>query len=105
MNKITISDLQELIKRVDNKNNSIDKCFYKLAEEVGELAQAVRKDKRLQDNGSIKGTVEEELYDVLYYVIHLANMYDINLEECMILKEKLKAENNKKSIFDAEKTG
>jgi len=100
MNKITISDLQELIKKVDNKNNSIDKCFYKLVEEVGELSQAVRKDRRLSDNNSIKGTVEEELYDVLYCVIRLANIYDINLEECMVLKEKFKIENNKKSIFD-----
>ncbi len=86
MEKITISNLQMLIKEIDHKNNSIDKYFYKLTEEVGELAQAIRKDKRLKDNGTIKGTIEEELYDVLYYVICLANMYDINLEECMFLK-------------------
>ncbi len=102
MNNITISDLQLLIKQIDHKNNSIDKYFYKLTEEVGELAQSIRKDKRLHNN-SIKGTVEEELYDVLYYVICLANMYDINLEECMFLKEKLNAEKyNRKSIFDRE---
>lgn len=102
--KITISDLQMLIKKIDHKNNSIDKYFYKLTEEVGELAQAIRKDKRLKDSGTIKGTIEEELYDVLYYVICLANMYDINLEECMFLKEKLNAEKyNRKSIFDDEK--
>lgn len=103
MKKITISDLQMLIKGIDHKNNSIDKYFYKLTEEVGELAQSIRKDKRLCDVGSIKGTVEEELYDVLYYVICLANMYDINLEECMFLKERLNAEKyNRKSIFDSE---
>lgn len=103
MKKITISDLQMLIKEIDHKNNSIDKYFYKLTEEVGELAQAIRKDKRLKDSDTIKGTIEEELYDVLYYVICLANMYDINLEECMFLKEKLNAEKyNRKSIFDKE---
>ena len=103
MSKVTISDLQKLIKKIDHKNNSIDKYFYKLAEEVGELAQAIRKDKRLSDNSSIKGTVEEELYDVLYYVICLANAYDINLEDCMFLKEKINAEKyNRKSIFDLE---
>lgn len=103
MSKISISDLQSLIKKIDHKNNSIDKYFYKLTEEVGELAQSIRKDKRLKDSETIKGTVEEELYDVLYYVICLANMYNINLEECMFLKEKLNAEKyNRKSIFDSE---
>lgn len=103
MSKISISDLQSLIKKIDHKNDSIDKYFYKLTEEVGELAQSIRKDKRLKDSETIKGTVEEELYDVLYYVICIANMYDINLEECMILKEKLNAEKyNRKSIFDFE---
>lgn len=101
MNKITISALQEAIKKIDHKNNAIDKYFYKLTEEVGELAQSIRKDRRLKDTDSIKGTVEEELYDVLYYVICLANMYDIDLEKCMYLKEELNAEKyNRKSIFE-----
>ena len=101
MKEITISELQTLIKKIDHKNNSIDKYFYKLTEEVGELAQSIRKVKRLDDNNAIKGTIEEELYDVLYYIICLANMYDINLEECMFLKEKLNAEKyNRNSIFD-----
>ncbi len=101
MKNITISELQMLIKKIDHKNNSIDKYFYKLTEEIGELAQSIRKNKRLHDNNTIKGTIEEELYDVLYYIICLANMYDIDLEECMFLKEKLNAEKySRKSIFD-----
>lgn len=101
MNNISISELQRLINKIDHKNNAIDKYFYKLTEEVGELAKAIRRNKRLKDSETIKETVEEELYDVLYYVICLANMYDIDLEECMKLKEKLNAEKyNRKSIFD-----
>ncbi|MGP4081431.1 hypothetical protein ACTWQL_16115 [Pseudalkalibacillus sp. R45] len=46
---------------------------------------------------SIKGTFEEELYDVLDYVNALANVYDINLEKCMARKEKL---NNLKYRID-----
>ncbi|NIK76387.1 chloramphenicol 3-O phosphotransferase [Paenibacillus castaneae] len=38
-----------------------------MIEEIGELAEVLRKDKRLTDQ-TIKGTIEEELYDVLYYV-------------------------------------
>ena len=103
MKNIKISDLQKLIKQIGHKNNSVDKYFYKLSEEVGELAKAIRKDTRLKDCENIKGTIEEELYDVIYYVVCLANMYDIDLEECAILKEKLNAEKyNRKSIFDNE---
>ncbi len=98
---IHISDLQRLINQIDHKNNAIDKYFYKLSEEVGELAKSIRKNKRLESEGIIKDTIEEELYDIIYYVICLANLYNIDLEKCMILKEKLNAEKyNRKSIFD-----
>lgn len=98
---ISIKELQKLIRSIDHKNNSVDKYFYKLTEEVGELAKSIRHNKRLKDSGNIKETIEEELYDVIYYVICLANQYDIDLEECMILKEQLNAEKyNRKSIFD-----
>lgn len=77
--EITLKQLQEAIKKMDHKNNAIDKYFYKLSEEVGELAQVIRKNKRLKDSESIKNTIEEELYDGLYYVICLANNFDIDL--------------------------
>ncbi|HCQ89253.1 MAG TPA: hypothetical protein DIU45_05300, partial [Clostridium sp.] len=67
--------------------------FFKLIEEVGELSEVIRKNKRMKGN-KIKGTIEEKLYDVLYYNSVLANAYDINLEECFYLKEEL---NRKKS--------
>lgn len=103
MNNISISELQRLVKKIDYKNNCIDKYFYKLSEEVGELAKAIRKDERLEKRENIKGTIEEELYDVIYYVVCLANMYDIDLEQCALLKEKLNAEKyNRKSIFEVE---
>ena len=93
--------MQRLINQIDHKNNAIDKYFYKLSEEVGELAKSIRKNKRLESEGIIKDTIEEELYDIIYYVICLANLYNIDLEKCMILKEKLNAEKyNRKSIFD-----
>ena len=43
----------------------------------------------MEGNKDIKGTIEEELYDVLYYVLALANTYGINLEECFLKKEEL----------------
>lgn len=101
MNEMTLKELQKAITKIDHKNNAIDKYFYKLTEEVGELAKVIRKDKRLANSETIKDTVEEELYDVLYYIICLANMYEIDLTQCAILKEKLNSEKyNRKSIFD-----
>ena len=39
--------------------------------------------------GDIKGTIEEELYDALYCILALANVYGIDLEECHRLKDEL----------------
>lgn len=91
----TIKKLQDFIKSKDYKPDLKQAYFLKLIEEVGELSEAIRKDIRLIDN-NIKGTIEEELYDVLYYILALANVYDINLEECIHLKEKI----NKKKYND-----
>lgn len=85
-NEISITKLQEFIKSKDFNPELKQGYFLKLIEEVGELSEVIRKDLRLKD-GNIKGTIEEELYDVLYYVLALANVYNINLEECIKLKE------------------
>lgn len=90
-NEISINKLQEFIKSKDFNPDLKHGYFLKLIEEVGELSEAIRKDLRLKD-GNIKGTVEEELYDVLYYILALANIYDINLEESIQLKERINKE-------------
>lgn len=73
----------------------------KLMEEVGELAEVVRKNKRMENSSSIKGIIEEELQDVLYYIVCLANINDIDLQECIYLKEKLNCEKwNRKNMFE-----
>ncbi len=97
---LTIRKLQECIKNIDHKNNMNDKYMLKLMEEVGELAEAVRKNKRMQDDQNIKGTIEEELQDVLYYIVCLANVNDIDLQNCIYLKEKINCEKyNRKNMF------
>ncbi|CAG7648538.1 hypothetical protein PAESOLCIP111_05617 [Paenibacillus solanacearum] len=91
---ITLQGLQQYIKDKDHNPERKHVYFQKLIEEVGELSEALRKDSRMQGS-AIKGTVEEELYDVLYYVAALANVYDIDLETCMHLKEALNREKYK----------
>ena len=86
---ITLKELQDYIKSKDYKPELKNAYFQKLIEEVGELAEVLRKDRRLEKEGTIKGTIEEELYDVLYYVIGIANVYGIDLEQCFSLKEEI----------------
>ncbi len=92
-----IKELQNFIKERDNKPELKEKYFMKLVEEVGELSEVIRKDKRMNEN-DIKDSIEEELYDVLYYVCALANCYDIDLEKC----HKLKSELNERKWYSNE---
>ncbi|TMV50312.1 hypothetical protein FE783_12230 [Paenibacillus mesophilus] len=84
----TLKKFQEYIKRSDYSPERKHDYFLKLVEEVGELSEVIRKNKRMTEN-AIKGTIEEELYDVLYYVAALANVYEIDLEQCFELKEEI----------------
>lgn len=90
---LTIRKVQKYLKEKYRRTKPEDmknaqRYFLKLIEEVGELAEAIRKDQRMVDN-NIKGTIEEELSDVLYYVLMIANTYDIDLEDCFKTKEEL----------------
>ncbi|MCZ8521803.1 MazG nucleotide pyrophosphohydrolase domain-containing protein [Paenibacillus caseinilyticus] len=90
--------MQEYIRRTDHQPHLKTAYYLKLIEETGELAEAIRKDKREADTGTIKGTIEEELYDVLYYIAALANVYEIDLETCFRHKEQInKAKWNKEA--------
>jgi NTP pyrophosphatase (non-canonical NTP hydrolase) len=86
---LTIKYLQEYIKQKDHNPELLKDYFLKLAEEVGELSRALRKGKRANDENSIKGSIEEELWDVIYYTLAIANCYDIDLEKCIPVKEKI----------------
>ncbi len=104
MDNLTLNYLQKAIQKIDGITDGdskiSDRYFMKFIEEVGELSECIRKNKRMV-NDEIKGTIEEELYDVLYYIIRLANTYDIDLEKSIFLKEKINAKKyNRKSICD-----
>ena len=104
MNNLTLNYLQKAIQKVDGitlgDSKLADKYFMKFIEEIGELSECIKKDKRMVDN-SIKDTIEEELYDVLYYIVCLANIYNIDLEKSILLKEQINSKKyNRKSICD-----
>ena len=99
---MTIKEFQFLIKHIeqgslkdeesgenpeDKKENS-RRLILKLIEEFGELAENVRKNIRY-DGGNIKGTIEEELFDIFYYIAAIANDYGIDLEDIFYIKDKV----------------
>jgi len=93
--QITLNYLQEYIKAKDHNPKLKHAYFMKLVEEVGEVGRVLMKNDfkggkfRLAETGNIKDTLEEELYDVLYYALALANVYDVDMEKCFYLKEKI----------------
>jgi Predicted pyrophosphatase len=87
--QLTIKTLQAIIKENDCHPDNKHGYFLKLIEEIGELSEAIRKNGRMHESGGIKGTMEEELYDVLDYTLALANVYGIDLEQCHYLKDEI----------------
>ena len=86
--KTTIKYLQTYIKEKDYQPELLKDYFLKLSEEVGELSRAMRKGLKAQDGTEIKGTVDEELWDVIYYAA-IANIYDIDIEHVIKVKSEI----------------
>lgn len=90
----TIADYQHYIRAVLTKrgfiNQSVDTRFTLLVEEVGELAKSLRKmnNEKVDINSRITN-VHEELADVLFVLISIANKLDIDLSEAFVNKEEL----------------
>ena len=108
---MTLKEIQFLIKHIekgslkDTKDNRSEeekkensrRLVLKLIEEFGELAENIRKN--LRYNGeNIKGTIEEELFDIFYYIIAIANDYNIDLEEIFHIKDKINKEKYERSF-------
>ena len=87
--KTTVKYLQSYIKQKDYHPELLKDYFLKLSEEVGELSRAMRKELKAGDNENIKGTIDEELWDVIYYAMAIANLYDIDLEQVIKRKEEM----------------
>lgn len=91
--KTSVKYLQEYIKAKDYKPEFKKDYFLKLTEEIGELSKAIRKAELYKDTNNIKGIIDEEIWDVIYYALAIANCYDIDVESTIKLKEEI---NNKK---------
>lgn len=92
--KPLLKDFQEYIKENNRERgwnkNSDTELFLLFAEEVGELAKAIRNMKGLyaekaKENGQPE--LEEEFADVFSYLIDLANYFQVDLEQAFRNKE------------------
>ncbi len=84
---VTINALQAHVKAVDYKPDQHHEVVLKLFEEVGELSVEMRKVHQLGLTEQNKQNVKYELYDVIHYVVHIANLYGIDLEEAILAKD------------------
>lgn len=76
-NDLTIEDFQKAIFIYENNRPGYIIYMYKLIEEIGELSKVIKDDLRMSNTNSIKGTIEEELHDVFYYVLCLLSEFDL----------------------------
>jgi NTP pyrophosphatase (non-canonical NTP hydrolase) len=96
----TLKELQAFYAQI-SKERGFDKetaqdTLLLMMEEVGELARAVRKQKGIKiDDKSKVYPLEEELADILAYLLHMSNILKIDLEEAFWKKE----EENKKRVW------
>jgi NTP pyrophosphatase (non-canonical NTP hydrolase) len=86
---ISLSKLQKYVAK-HNNTKSKKEYFMKVIEEVGELSEMINKERRMDPDDSrtkaIKNTMEEEIADVIYYLVALANAHGVDLEEAFIRK-------------------
>ncbi|MEO0098134.1 MAG: MazG nucleotide pyrophosphohydrolase domain-containing protein [candidate division WOR-3 bacterium] len=77
---MTINEFQNLIKRIyyqKDKKRGIDGSFRWLVEEIGELARCLRAKKRDKEE------LKEEFADIFAWLVSLASLSGINLEEAV----------------------
>ena len=55
-----------------------------LMEEIGEMAEAIRKINGKKENKKMRADLEKEFGDVLLSIITLANRYDVDLEKAFV---------------------
>jgi NTP pyrophosphatase (non-canonical NTP hydrolase) len=63
-------------------------CLLLMVEEVGELAREIRKTERLVRHGpATQSSEQRELADIFLYVVHMANILDLDLSKIVQEKE------------------
>jgi NTP pyrophosphatase (non-canonical NTP hydrolase) len=76
-------------------NETLGEAFILFSEEVGELARIVRKSGGIKtDIAAKKLKADEELADLFIYLLHIANILNIDLEDAFRKKEEINKQRN-----------
>lgn len=91
-----IKSLQAYYKKIAKNrgwdDESAKDTMLLLTEEVGELARAIRKSEGLRRDHKYRVNLEEELSDIQLYLLHLANIVNVDLGDAVTRKEMKNAE-------------
>ncbi len=90
----TLKDLQSYMQEVCAErgwtHDTYAEKFLLFTEEVGELAKAIRQSQRLYaEQAKPSFALSEEFADVLSYLLDLANLFQVDLEQAFREKERL----------------
>ncbi|WP_081438752.1 MazG nucleotide pyrophosphohydrolase domain-containing protein [Pseudofrankia asymbiotica] len=90
----SLADLQRYVAEMETERGFTDRTVHdqtwRLMEEAGELARAVRKNNGQRTlTGELVGSVDEELVDLLIFACSIANRLDIDLTDAIRAKETL----------------
>ncbi len=95
----TLSDLQTYVQKVCEANGwdkaSHLQTWLLFTEEIGELAKSIRDIDNLyqeKEKAGVRENMEGEFADVLSYLLHLANIFDVDLERAFREKEAINAQ-------------
>ncbi len=85
--KISVAYLQKYLKGKDFNPDYTEGYILKLFEEAGELSDALKHRTSAASDTDFRGSIEEELWDVMYYILCIANLRGIDLETWIRVKE------------------
>ena len=88
--KITIEELEAYLLKLYNGRVSDQSLFMKLIEEIGEVAEILNKlaGRKEADSNELEKELGKELADVIHYVVAIAAVNNLNLNEIILDKDK-----------------
>lgn len=89
--KITIKELEAYLSKLYNGRVSDQSLFMKLVEEIGEVAEILNKlaGRKKADSNDLEEQLGKELADVVHYVVAIAAVNHLNLNDLILEKDKI----------------
>ena len=88
--KITIEELEAYLSKLYNGRVPDQSLFMKLVEEIGEVAEILNKlaGRKKADSNDLEEQLGKELADVIHYVVAIAAVNNLDLNEIILDKDK-----------------